>query len=96
LDIELEDGSRIVSLKEPESTLAEQLLNLGVAQEQLNALEIEVVPPTDWMTLLSTGGTVLMLLAFAAGIYVLMRQFRPTIGHFRRRGWGGGGQRGTA
>lgn len=76
LDIELEDGSRIVSLKEPESTLAEQLLNLGVAQEQLNALEIEVVPPTDWMTLLSTGGTVLMLLAFAAGIYVLMRQFQ--------------------
>jgi len=76
LNVELKNGSKILSLKEPESTLMEQLLHLGVTEEQLNALEIEVVPPVDYLGLLSTGGTIVMLLLFAGGIYLLMRQFQ--------------------
>ena len=38
----LKDRSKIVSLKEPESALTEQLLDLGITTEQLEAVQIEV------------------------------------------------------
>jgi cell division protease FtsH len=74
--VELREGGKIVSLKEPESALTEQLLALGVTIEQLKDVAIDVVPPTDWMSLLSSGGSVLLLIVMAVGVYMLMRQFQ--------------------
>jgi cell division protease FtsH len=72
----LKDRSKIVSLKEPESALTEQLLDLGITAEQLEAVQIEVVPPTDWVALLSSGGSVLLLIVAVVVGYMLLRQFQ--------------------
>jgi len=77
LSVEFKDGTKIKSLKESGTSLLEQLEILGVTQELLAGVEkIEVVSPVDWWALLSSGGTILMLLAFVVGIYFLMRQFQ--------------------
>jgi len=74
--IDLTDGSEVVSHKGPESTLTEQLRNLGVTQENLASVEIEVVKPPDWMTLLSAGGSILLVIAMFVGGYLMLRQFQ--------------------
>jgi cell division protease FtsH len=77
LSVEFKDGTKIKSLKESGTSLLEQLEILGVTQELLEDVgQIEVVSPVDWWALLSSGGTILMLLAFVVGIYFLMRQFQ--------------------
>ncbi len=74
--IDLTDGSEVVSHKGPESTLTEQLRNLGVTQQDLASVEIEVVKPPDWMTLLSAGGSILLVIAMFVGGYLMLRQFQ--------------------
>ena len=69
-------SDQIVALKEPEAPLSEQLMNYGVSQEQLNAIEINVVPPTDWLALLSGGGSILLFVLMAVGGYFLIRQLQ--------------------
>jgi cell division protease FtsH len=76
LFVDLKNGSKLTSLKGPETDVYTQLEKLGVTPEWLENVAIENVPPTDWGALLSSGGTILMLLAFAVGIYFLMRQFQ--------------------
>lgn len=77
LYVELQDGSAFVSLKAPESTLPEQLQSLGVTAEQLaNIKKIEYASPTDWSTLLSAGGSILLILVMLVGGYVMLRQFQ--------------------
>ena len=73
---ELADGEEIVSHKGTESTVIEQLRNLGVTAEELEAVEIEVVQPPDWMTLLSAGGSILLVVAMLVGGYLMLRQFQ--------------------
>jgi len=70
------DGREIVSYKGGESTLVEQLIALGVTQEQLAAVEIKVVNPPDWAALLSAGGSILLVIAMFAGGYMILRQFQ--------------------
>ena len=53
LFVELGNGEEVVSHKGTESTVTEQLRDLGVTAEQLENVEIDVVRPPDWMTLLS-------------------------------------------
>ncbi|MGD2148127.1 MAG: ATP-dependent zinc metalloprotease FtsH [Anaerolineae bacterium] len=74
--VELADGIEVVSHKGPESTLTEQLRNLGVTEEDLATVEIEVVKPPDWMTLLSAGGSILLVVAMFVGGYLMLRQFQ--------------------
>ena len=74
--VELADGIEVVSHKGPESTLTEQLRNLGVTEEELATVEIEVVKPPDWMMLLSAGGSVLLVVAMFVGGYLMLRQFQ--------------------
>ena len=74
--VELGDGEEIVSRKGIESTVIEQLRNLGVTAEELESVEIEVVQLPDWMTLLSAGGSILLVVAMLVGGYMMLRQFQ--------------------
>ncbi len=74
--IDLADGTEVVSHKGPEATLTEQLRDLGVTQEDLTTVDIEVVKPPDWMTLLSAGGSILLVIAMFVGGYLMLRQFQ--------------------
>jgi len=72
----LGDGEEIVSYKGSESTVTEQLRDLGVTAVQLESVEIEVAKPPDWMTLLSAGGSILLVIAMLVGGYMMLRQFQ--------------------
>ncbi|MGD8968674.1 MAG: ATP-dependent zinc metalloprotease FtsH [Anaerolineae bacterium] len=74
--VDLADGIEVVSHKGPESTLTEQLRNLGVTEQDLASVEIEVVKPPDWITLLSAGGSILLVVAMFVGGYLMLRQFQ--------------------
>ncbi len=74
--IDLADGREAVSHKGPEATLTEQLRDLGVTSENLAVVEIRVVKPPDWMTLLSAGGSILLVVALFVGGYLMLRQFQ--------------------
>ncbi|MEA3375555.1 MAG: ATP-dependent zinc metalloprotease FtsH [Chloroflexota bacterium] len=74
--IDLTDGTEVVSHKGPEATLTEQLRDLGVTHEELSTVEIRVVKPLDWMTLLSAGGSILLVVAMFVGGYLMLRQFQ--------------------
>ncbi len=74
--VDLTDGRDVISHKGPESTITEQLRNLGVTQQDLAGVEIEVVKPPDWMTLLSAGGSILLVIAMFVGGYLMLRQFQ--------------------
>jgi len=73
---QLGDGEEIVSHKGSESTVTEQLRDLGVTAEQLEGVDIDVVEPPDWMTLLSAGGSILLVVAMLVGGYMMLRQFQ--------------------
>lgn len=76
LFVELGNGEEIVSHKESVSTVTEQLLNLGVTKEELKSIAIDPVQPPDWVSLLSTGGSLLLLVAMMVGGYMILRQFQ--------------------
>jgi cell division protease FtsH len=76
LFIELDNGEEIASHKESESTLSEQLLALGVPERVLTNIEIDPVQPPDWIALVSTGGSILLVIAMFVGGYVMLRQFQ--------------------
>ncbi|MCC7352628.1 MAG: cell division protein FtsH, partial [Anaerolineae bacterium] len=68
------ESQLIPSRKERSVGLAETLLALGVTQEQLNKMEIEVLTPSDlgnWLTLL---GSLLPLVFIGALFFLLLRQ----------------------
>ncbi|MFW6135370.1 MAG: ATP-dependent zinc metalloprotease FtsH [Chloroflexota bacterium] len=74
--VDLTDGTEVISHKGPEATLTEQLRDLGVTHEELSTVEIRVVKPPDWMTLLSAGGSILLVVAMFVGGYLMLRQFQ--------------------
>jgi cell division protease FtsH len=76
LFVQLEDGDEIISHKGSESTATEQLRQLGVTEEQLGGIDIEVVQPPDWTALLSAGGSILLVVAMLVGGYMMVRQFQ--------------------
>jgi cell division protease FtsH len=75
LFIELDD-KEIESHKGVESTVTEQLRDLGVTAAELENVEINVVQPPDWMTLLSAGGSILLMVAMFVIGYFVLRQFQ--------------------
>jgi len=76
LIVKLTDGSEVVSHKGPESTVIEQLRFLGVTEDELANIEIDIVEPPDWTALLSAGGSILLVVAMLVGGYLMLRQFQ--------------------
>jgi len=74
--VELGDGEEVSSNKGVESTATEQLRDLGVTTAELESVEIDVVQPPDWMTLLSAGGSILLVIAMFGVGYFVLRQFQ--------------------
>ncbi|KPL72181.1 cell division protein FtsH [Ornatilinea apprima] len=76
LKITLKDGSQTTSTIESNSTLVEQLLNLGVTTEQLasDKIKIEIKPPSPWMGVLTIIGYVLPFLILGGAFYFIFRQ----------------------
>ncbi len=60
--------------KEPEATLVEQLINLGVTPAELQSTIIEVKAPGAWVNVLSILGVILPVILFAGFIWIIFRQ----------------------
>jgi cell division protease FtsH len=74
LNVELADGTAVISHKEDGSTLTETLGNLGVSTEMLSALEIEWAEPSGlfgWLGILSW---ILPLVLISAFFLIIFRQ----------------------
>ena len=76
LTITFADGSQGKSTKESSATLVEQLLQLGVTPEQLTSskVDIEIKPPSAWMSILTVLGYVLPFLILAGAFFFIFRQ----------------------
>jgi cell division protease FtsH len=74
--VELEDGTKITSLKGTETDIYTQFEKLGVTPEQLESVNIQNVSPTDWWAVLSGGGYIIVLVLMLVGGYLLLRQFQ--------------------
>ncbi|MBN1538132.1 MAG: ATP-dependent zinc metalloprotease FtsH [Anaerolineales bacterium] len=74
--IYFKDGAESVSHKEPETTLVEQLENLGVNSEQLSSdkLKIEVKPPNAWVGVISMLGYAAPFIILAVVFWFVFRQ----------------------
>ena len=48
LDITLQDGLHIAGRKEPSAGIGETLRNLGVTDEQITIVNIQIAPPSRW------------------------------------------------
>ncbi len=70
------DGSQKRSAKEPSSTLVEQLLQLGVTQEQLSPdkIKIEIKLPSAWVGIFTALGYILPFLIFGIAFFFIFRQ----------------------
>jgi len=66
------------AFKELGGGLLETLQGLGVTQEQLASLTIEVVPPPDWLNIVTALGTILPTLIIVGMIYFMLRQAQGT------------------
>jgi cell division protease FtsH len=67
------DGEKLTQ-KEPEATLVEQLINLGVTPAELKSTTIEVKAPGAWVNILSILGVILPVLLFGGFIWIMFRQ----------------------
>jgi cell division protease FtsH len=74
----LKDGKEagVESHKEPDATLVDQLLSLGVTPEQLSAenVKIEVNPPSAWTGIISVGAYILPIIFMAGILWFILRQ----------------------
>jgi len=62
------------SHKEPETTLVDQLLALGVTPEQLAKVSIEANPPSPWAGVLTLASYLLPVILFAVLFWFIFRQ----------------------
>ncbi len=76
LKLTLADGTQRTSNIETNSTLVEQLLNLGVTSEQLapDKVKIEIKPPSAWLGILTALGYVLPFIILGGAFYFIFRQ----------------------
>ena len=70
--------TQAVAFKELGVGLLETLQGLGVTHEQLEGVKIEVVPPPDWLNILTALGTILPTLIIVGMIYFMLRQAQGT------------------
>ncbi|RME41968.1 MAG: ATP-dependent metallopeptidase FtsH/Yme1/Tma family protein, partial [Caldilineae bacterium] len=74
LDIKLVGGAKLLSYKEPGVSIGETLHNMGVTDEQIAKINIQVAPPSrwgGWVTLLST---LLPLVLIGFFFFFILRQ----------------------
>jgi len=78
LKINFKDGSQGTAIKEAGSTLTKQLLKYGVTSDQLNSarVELQVVPPSLWLGVLSMLGFLLPFLILAGVFIFIFRSSR--------------------
>jgi cell division protease FtsH len=76
LSVSLGDGTKVVSRKEPTSTMVDQLVALGVTPQQLSSsqLQIEIKQPSDWNTVISLVTYILPALLVVGLIWLMLRQ----------------------
>ncbi len=65
-----------VSTKEPDATLVQQLLNLGVTPQQLSPdnVKIEIKPPSPWLGVITALGYILPFLILGGAFFFIFRQ----------------------
>jgi cell division protease FtsH len=76
LDVELVDGTQVVSRKEPTSTMVDQLVALGVTPAELasSQVTIDIKQPSDWNTVISLVTYILPALLVVGLIWLMLRQ----------------------
>jgi cell division protease FtsH len=76
LRITFRDGSQKESNIEPNATLVEQLINLGVKTEQLSPdkIKVEIKPPSPWLGILTALGYILPFLILGGVFFFIFRQ----------------------
>jgi cell division protease FtsH len=74
LTVTYADGQQRTSHKEPTATLVEQLLNLGVNADQLQAMRIESKPPSAWLGIATALGYILPFLILGGVFWFVFRQ----------------------
>ena len=67
-----------IAFKEVGVGLFETLQGLGVSSDDLTSVKIEVVPPPDWLNILTALGTILPTLIIVGMIYFMLRQAQGT------------------
>ncbi|MCX8023568.1 MAG: ATP-dependent zinc metalloprotease FtsH [Thermanaerothrix sp.] len=80
LRVVYKDLTEAVSTKEADATLVEQLLNLGVTQEQLhpNNISIIIKPPSPWLGVITALGYILPFLILIGAFFFIFRQAQGT------------------
>lgn len=76
LTITYKDLKEAVSIKEPNATLVDQLLALGVTQEQLDPSKIKILikAPSTWVGVFSALGYILPFLLLIGAFFFIFRQ----------------------
>lgn len=76
LQITYADGSQKTSQKEPNGTLVDQLLSLGVTSEQLasDKIKIDIKPPSQWLGVFTALGYILPAILLVGAFYFIFRQ----------------------
>ena len=67
-------GAEVISRKEPGADLTQVLTNLGVTQEMLNGITIEIQSPSEWGSWLAIFSSFLPLLLIGGLLLFMMRQ----------------------
>jgi cell division protease FtsH len=78
LEVTYTDGQTAVARKEPGADLPETLLGLGVTPQALEAVDIQVEPPSPWGEWLAILGSFLPFIFLAVIFLFLMRQAQGT------------------
>ena len=76
LKLTLKDGTQATSTIESNTSLVEQLIQLGVTSEQLGSdkIKIEIKPPSPWMGVLTILGYILPFIILGGAFYFIFRQ----------------------
>src|SRR3990172_2216601 len=76
IEVVYSDGHSALSRKEPSDSAIQQLLDLGVTQDQLSPdnLQLEIKQPSDWNTVLSLVTYLLPGLLVVGLIFLMLRQ----------------------
>ncbi|HTX80159.1 MAG TPA: ATP-dependent zinc metalloprotease FtsH [Longilinea sp.] len=70
------DGTERTSTKEPETTLVQQLLSLGVTADKLSPdkVSIQIEQPSSWVGILTALGYIIPTVVLVVAFYLLFRQ----------------------
>ena len=74
LEITLNDGSQLSALKEPGAGALQTLAQLGVRENQMQKIQVEVAPPSWWGGWLSMLSAILPLLLIGVFFFLIFRQ----------------------